>query len=369
MRIGIDASRANRVQKTGVEWYAWHIIQEFKTIIPPSTEVVLYSAAPLVGSLADLPPHWQSKVLSWPPRLLWTHFRLSWEMLWHAPDLLFVPAHVGPIGSPRRLAVTIHDVAFMAMPQAYSRQGKFYLNFFNTLDSWRAKAIITISEYSKKDIEKFYPRARGKIAVVPLAYDAAHYRVLDEPEKTRTILNRYGIRQPFFLSVSRLEVKKNTDGMIRAFAAAALPDYQLVLVGKPGRWYNQVEAALRQSQVQDSIIMPGWVAEADVPYLMNAATAFVFPSWYEGFGIPILEAMACGCPVITASTTACPEVAGGAALLVDPAADSALSRALQQIAADPVYAGQLRAKGLARAAQFSWRQTAERTWQVLQQAV
>ena len=128
MLFGIDASRANRVQKTGVEWYAWHLIQELKNIIPPDQEVVLYSSEPLIGELAKLPANWRSKVLAWPPKFLWTHFRLGWEMIWHSPDALFVPAHVAPIFSPRRLAITIHDVAFRATPEAYSPQGKFYLS-------------------------------------------------------------------------------------------------------------------------------------------------------------------------------------------------------------------------------------------------
>jgi glycosyltransferase involved in cell wall biosynthesis len=365
MILGIDASRGNRDQKTGVEWYAWHLIQELKKIIPPEVEVILYSAEPLVGELGVLPANWRSKVLRWPPRFLWTHFRLSWEMLWHQPDLLFVPAHVGPFWSPKKLIVTIHDVAFMAVPQAYSRQGKFYLNFFNRLDSRRARKIITISEYSQKDILKFYPRAKDKIEVIPLAYDADRYQQLNNPDKIAEVLKKYQITQPFFLSVSRLEVKKNTDGIIRAFGQTNLVDHQLVLVGKPGRWYDQVAAELDRCPLKSKINLPGWVAEEDVPYLMNAAEAFIFPSWYEGFGIPILEAMACGCPVITANTTACPETAGQAGILIDPADSQALAEAMIKLAQDKNYRQQLIVAGLARVQQFSWQKTAQTTWEAI----
>lgn len=365
MLIGIDASRANRLQKTGVEWYAWHVIQELKKIIPPAMEVVLYSAEPLRGELAQLPANWQSKVLNWPPRFLWTHFRLSWELIWHKPDVYFIPAHVIPFISRGRAVVTIHDVAYRVFPEAYSRKGRFYLNFLTHYQKYFVKKIITISEAAKKDIIKYYRVPAEKIAITPLAYGAERYQIINEPKKIAQILAKYGIKKPFLMSISRLEFKKNTHGVIEAFSRLPISDYQLVLIGKHGRGYKYIQAALDQSPVKDKIIMPGWVSEEDVPYLMNAAEAFLFPSFYEGFGIPILEAMACGCPVITSNTTACAEVAGEAAVLINPDNPEEISRQILKLTKDQSFREEMVKRGLEHVKQFSWQRTAEETWKIL----
>lgn len=366
MLLGIDASRANRVQKTGVEWYAWKVINELKKIIPPNVEVILYSEIPLVGELATLPNNWKSKVLSWPPKFLWTHFRLSIELLLHKPDIYFIPAHVIPFISRGKAVVAIHDVAYKVFPTAYTRKGRFYLNLTTWWQKLFVKKIITISEVSKNDIIKYYHVPPNKIAVIPIAYDATRYRLIDDEQKTKEVLAKYGLTKPFVMSISRLEYKKNTHGIINAFSRLPIADYELLLIGKPGRGYQYIQDALDTSNALDRIIMPGFVPEVDVPYLMNAASAFVFPSFYEGFGIPILEAMACGCPVVTSSTTACPEVAGDAAALVDPQNTDQITEAINKILTDQVWAAELKNRGLARVKNFSWQKTAEATWQEIE---
>ncbi|MFA5358995.1 MAG: glycosyltransferase family 1 protein [Patescibacteria group bacterium] len=366
MKIGIDASRANRSQKTGVEWYAWHVIQEFKKIIPPTVEVVLYSDTPLTGDLAILPANWKSKILVWPPKFLWTHFRLSVELLLHKPNIYFIPAHVIPFLSRGKAVVAIHDVAYKVFPRAYTRKGRFYLNLTTWWQKMFVKKIITISEVSKNDIIKYYHVPQNKIAVIPIAYDAKCYQLINDEQKTSAVLAKYGVTKPFIMSISRLEYKKNTHGIINAFSQLPDRNSQLLLVGKPGRGYQYIQNALDSSPAKDHIILPGWIKEEDVPYLMNAASAFVFPSFYEGFGIPILEAMACGCSVITSNTTACPEVAGNAAILVDPQNTEQITEAINKILTDRTLAEELKNRGLERVKNFSWSKTAEATWKEIE---
>ena len=155
MVIGIDASRANHEEKTGVEWYAWHLIEEFKKIIPDTHRVILYSDEPLRGALSVLPAHWESRVLRWPPRRLWTQVRLSYEMLVRRPDVLFIPAHVCPIIHPDRTVMTVHDIAAVQFPETYSRFEHWYSLSSARYAVKRLWRVIVPSEHVKKQLLAF----------------------------------------------------------------------------------------------------------------------------------------------------------------------------------------------------------------------
>ncbi|MFA5076533.1 MAG: glycosyltransferase family 1 protein [Patescibacteria group bacterium] len=371
MKLGIDASRANRDQKTGVEWYAYHIIQKFKKIIPPEVEVVLYSQEKLTGKLADLPPNWRSKVLNWPPQILWTHLRLSWEILLHPVDLLFIPAHVIPLIHGQKVATTLPDIAYKHFPGAYSGTESWYQNFAVNLAKKHAKKVFVPSSATKDDLQKFYQFPADKITAIPLGYDNQEYRIINDSEQINQILAKYQIKKPFLLSVGRLELKKNTIGIIQAFnyLNSQIPNikYQLLLIGPEGHGYPKIEKEITASPYQNKIIRPGWVAQADLPYIFNAAECFLFPSFYEGFGIPIIEAMACGCPVITSNRSAMPEVANAAAVLVDPEKPEEIGRQILKLAKDPEFEDSLAKRGLEHVTYFSWQQTAQKTWEILSQ--
>lgn len=380
MVIGIDASRANVAKRTGVEWYAYHLIQELKGIIPDSYRVVLYSREPLMDGLEVLPSHWESRVLAWPPRRLWTQGRLSLEMLTRPPDLLFSPVHVLPMILPKRAIVTVHDVAFMAVPQAYAFFGSPYLRFA-TWFATRFARVLTVSEFSKSEIVKFFHADPARITVTPLGLDASKYSPSMGPSPKD---------DPYFLFVGRLEKKKNLAGLLRAFKIFKEhhenDPHRLVLVGKRGVGYDQAMMEFEacpsfpdggpktappsaEGGLGGSILRwvdeLGYVAQEDILALYAGATAFVFPSWYEGFGLPILEAFASGVPVIASRTTSIPEVAGDAALYIDPAAPEKIAQAMETIVNDASLRERLITAGRARAQQFTWRATAEKTWTAL----
>lgn len=383
MLLLIDASRANNEQKTGVEWYGFFVIQELKKIVLPETRVILYTRESLKGELGQLPPNWQEQVLQWRPRRLWTQIRLSWE-IWRvkmggreyaagAKDddiVLFVPAHVLPLVCPTRTFITIHDLGGLRFPAGYSLFEKWYARFA-TWFALRRATIFTPSEFCKKEIESIF--GVGKILVIPNGFDNSKYHLIDDKEKIKQILEKHNIRPPYFLSISRLEEKKNTVGIIEGYRIfqekmslrADFTPHSLVLLGKPGYGYKKVSEAIIKSGYQHTIIIPGWVETEDVPYLMAGAAAFIFPSFYEGFGIPVLEAMAMGTPVIASNRAALPEVCNGAALLVDPYKLGDIAQAMKEIASSPALREELVGRGLARAREFEWEKTAKGIWGVL----
>ena len=219
MIIGIDASRANKKEKTGVEWYAWHVIEELKKIIPEDHRVILYSDEPIIGALALLPKHWESRILHWPPKRLLTQVRLSWEMFQHPPDVLFVPAHVFPIIHPKKTMMMVHDVAAATFPEIYPWFERWY-------SLWSAKnaiknlwRVITPSQFTKNELSSLELRITNyelRIIVIPHGVDS-RYRKIHDQAAIDAVLNKYAIRRPFLLSVGRLEEKKNTANIVRAF--------------------------------------------------------------------------------------------------------------------------------------------------------
>lgn len=365
MIIGIDATRANGAEKTGVGWYAWHVIQEMKKIKTDNVQFVLYSRKPLMGELAELPEGWKSKVLRWPPKRLWTQVRLSWEMLVHKPDVLFVPAHVFPLIYPKKTFMTIHDIAAARFPTSYTWFERWY-------SLWSAKRALTSlssifvpSNVVKEDLIDRYGSANSKkIHVTHLGHNAS-------VTNDSSVLKKYDISKPFFMSVSRLEEKKNTKGIIKAFDVFCKTQqtHQLVLIGRPGHGYTEVARAIQESPNKDRIIFPveknGRASMQEVYNIMGHADAMVYPSLYEGFGIPILEAFACATPVITSNVGSMPEVGGDACMFVDPQDIDSIGVAMTRVVSDAALANDLREKGKERVQQFSWERCAKQTLKII----
>lgn len=371
MIIGIDASRANQNQKTGVEKYAFQIIQTWKKIIPEDVRVILYTDKPLQGYLASLPDNWTERVLRWGPRRLWTQIRLSWEMLWHAPDVLFIPAHVFPIIHPQKTVMTVHDIAAARFPESYNWFEKWY-------SLWSAKyavknlwKVIVPSEFVKKEILQIFSLVdNNKIFVIPHGYDKDFLdakNILDYSQKENK-LKKYNITQPFVISVGRLEDKKNTRGIIQAFNQLNIPNLKLVLVGKPGYGFEKVKTEIDASFNKQNIIIPGWVSKNDLPALLNMASVFVFPSLYEGFGLPILEAFACEVPVVASAGNCLEEVGGEACLYVDPQNTLLIAKTVEKLLLDQNLKDKLINLGRERLNNFSWDKSAGETWNIIEKS-
>lgn len=368
MIIGIDASRANQNQRTGVEEYAFQLIQNWKTIIPEDVRVILYTDQPLQGELAKLPINWTEKVLRWSPRRLWTQIRLSWEMLWYAPDVLFIPAHVFPIIHPRKTVMTVHDIAAARFPETYNWFERWYSLWSAQYAVKKLWQVIVPSEFVKQEIlDVFSLSNNDKIKIIPHGFDKNFIdakNILDSSQRENK-LKKYNISRPFIMSVGRLEDKKNTVGIIEAFAELKNPDLKLVLIGKPGYGYDKVQEAVQKSLNKESIIIPGWVSKSDLPSLMSLAEVFVFPSLYEGFGLPILEAFACGVPVIASQGNCLAEVGGEACIYVDPKDKNSLTKAIEKVLLDPDLKNKMIIHGEDRLKKFSWDKSARETWDIV----
>jgi len=364
MIIGIDASRANKQKRTGVEWYSYHLIEQFKKI-DHENQYFLYTNEPLRGELGQCPPNFKECVLNWPIPRSWTIGRLSWEMKFgkNIPDVLFVPAHTLPLLNPKKSIVTIHDIGFEHFPEAYHWADKLYHKLIIKIIKRAADKILTVSEFTKKDIVDTYGIAADRIKVVMNGYDSNRYKVLDH--SADLLKQKYQVDYPYILFIGRLELKKNIPRLVEAFGLFKQRNpeatHKLVLIGTRGLTFPLVEEQIKKYKLENEIVFPGWISDEDLPVWLNSADLFAFPSIFEGFGIPVLEAMACGCPVICSNTTSLPEVAGDSALMVDPQKTEEIVESLEKVLFNSDVAANLKKKGLERVKDFSWEKCAKET--------
>jgi glycosyltransferase involved in cell wall biosynthesis len=372
MLIGIDASRANKDRKTGVEWYAWHVIQNLKELTKDSDHSwVLYTGEVLQNGLEKLPKNWYEVRAHWPVKKGWTQVRLSYE-LWRRPtDVFFIPAHVLPRVSPKKSVVTIHDVGFRRLPQLYRDRDRRFHEWSTKDIAKRAERVITVSEFSGREISELYGIDPNKIAITPNGIDHDRYRPLSDPAEIEERLIRYRISKPYLVSISRLEAKKNISNLVKAFtlfkARRGVGDpTKLVLIGNPGFGFEEIKKAIADSNVKQDILQLGYVPEADKPAILNGAQALIHPSWYEGFGIPPVEAMACGCPVLSSDAASLPEIIGkDAAIYFPPGELDGMAEAMARIQDEQGLAQKLRLAGITQASKYTWKNTAQLTLPVL----
>jgi len=367
----IDASRANNEQKTGVEWYAYFVIEELKKIIPVTWQVKLYTREKLKGDLGKLPSNWEECVLAWPPKRLWTQIRLSYEIYKlkkknpQEDIILFVPAHVLPLVCPAKTIITIHDLGGVRFPGGYSFFERFY-TYFSTWWALKKGVVLVPSNFVLQELSFIFKKEATKIKIVPNAFDKNSFKPIGDEQK-KDIAHQYGLSNPYFFSIGRLEEKKNTIGIIRAFnilKKKITSPLQLVLLGKPGWGFVNVQKEIAASSYAKDIILPGWVAQKDVPALMARAQGLLLPSFYEGFGIPILEAFAVCTPVITSNLASMPEVANGAAILVNPFKPQEIALAMEHLLEKEDLRQKMVKRGFLRSKEFTWQKTAQAIFEV-----
>lgn len=294
-------------------------------------------------------------------------FGHAWEQLilpYRVNGILWSPANVGPIVYKNQV-VTIHDLAVFDHPEWFTKEFKLMYYLLLPRLTKRVKHILTVSEYSRQRLVQQFDISPAKITAIPLAA-AAQFKPVDEEEILQARIE-YGWPDRFLLSVGSLEPRKNLGRLLRAWEAWSNrpKDLRLLVVGAAGR----VFAGQGFDRVPDGVQLLGHVEDSDLPSLYAAAEAMIYPSLYEGFGLPPLEAMACGTPVITSNTTSLPEVVGDAALLINPYLEVALIHAMQQITEQPQLRAELSERGLERSKLFSWERTAAETERVLLEQV
>ncbi|HVS88018.1 MAG TPA: glycosyltransferase family 1 protein [Candidatus Acidoferrum sp.] len=252
-------------------------------------------------------------------------------------------------------------MTFHLTPSRHALHKRVYFHTMIPAMVRRSDAVITISESTKRDLLALLKAKEEKISVVHLGVDARFQPLKDEGQLAK-IRQKYSLPREFILFVGLIEPRKNLETLVDAYLAASISgQFDLVLAGSMGWGYSGLMQKIANSHVGSRIRMPGYVADADLPALYSLATVFVYPSLYEGFGLPVLEAMACGAPVITSCVSSLPEVAGDAAVLIDPSDAGALTLALQQVLRDSQLRKSLSQRARQRAQLFTWEQTAQKT--------
>lgn len=368
MLIGIDASRATASQRTGTENYSLYLVRALLAL-GSSHRFRLYFNQPPEPNLFLISNRVEQRIL--PFARMWSHLRLGWEVRRHPPDVLFVPSHVLPVAYCGPSVATVHDLGYLHYPQAHPTLQRWYLDWSTRLNARQAKVVVADSQATLADLERFYGTSSDKIQVAYPAGSALE-RVTDE-----TVLaecrERYRTGRRYVLYLGSLQPRKNLSGLVRAFGLAVrelelAADISLVLAGKQGWLPEDLAGIARAEGVAERVVLTGYVPESDLAALLCGALVYVLPSFYEGFGLPVLEAMSCGTPVICSNVSSLPEVAGDAALLVDPSDTASLAEAIACICADEQLRQGMVNRGLSRAAQFSWHACAEQVMLAIEKA-
>lgn len=365
MIIGIDASRAFVKTKTGIEEYSYRVIKGLTNCLAQE-QVILY-LDPRVNKLKyidfDLPDKWRTKFLRAPK--FWTQARLSLEMLFDATDVLFVPAHTVPMIHPKNTVVTIHGLEYEFCPGAYSWFEKMYMRWSIRRSCRWASRVIAVSENTKRDLMRLYNVPKEKIEVI--------YEGYSESDSQFSILNSQkilsdSISKHYLLFIGRLEERKNIIGIVEAFEILKkkydIP-HKLILVGKFGFGGEKIKDRVYASEFKNDIILTGYVSDENKFYLLANADVFLFPTFYEGFGLPILEAQSVGTPVVCSDVSSMPEVCGKESVLVDPEDVSSIAEAIHKLISDEDHKNDIIKKGLANVKKFSWEKCAKEVGDIL----
>lgn len=385
MRICIDVRCLTEGRRTGVEEYVLGLLPELFRLDQENEYVLFYSSwkEPLFDfAFFDQYPRVTVKKLRLSNKLLNLAFwYLGWpkiDRLVGGADAVFLPNLIfGAVSRKVRLVTTIHDLSFERYPHCFSWKRRLWHVFVNPKKLCRrSDRIIAVSASSAADVAQLYGVDRKKIKAIPSAIDQ-RFRLLDRNDaKLIEVKEKYHLPFKFILYLGTIEPRKNIIGLIRAFerfqrsaetqGAEELAKYKLVIAGSPGWLGEQVFAELGKSAYQEKIIFTGFVSDPDKVCFYNLASLFVYPSFFEGFGFPPLEAMSCGVPVITANGSSLSEICGDAAILIDPDKPEEIARAMREALSDKSLREKLAGRGLEKAKTYDWSRTALQTLEVLE---
>jgi len=363
MKIGIDASRAFIRKRTGTEEYSYRLIKNLTILDTSNHQIFLYVKNREEVKL-ELPENFFIKEIK--RNRLWTQFGLSKEMRKNPVDVLFVPAYSIPFIHPKNTVVTIHGLEFKYYPESYSFKEKIMLEFNTLLAVKWSKKIIVPSENTKKDLIKFYKVNPEKIKVIYHGAESIKYQTSSIVPRNKNSIN--------ILFVGRLEKRKNLVNLIRAFElfrkrhyimSPVKKSYKLILVGKEGFGFKEIKSAINQSPYKKDIVVKGYVSEKEKKEQFEKADIFVLISLYEGFGLPIIEAMSHGVPVVCSNVSSLPEIAGEAGLLVNPNDIEEISEAFERIICNQGVKNDMIEQGFENVRNFSWEKCVRETLDVL----
>ncbi len=377
--IGLNAHLLSLSQSYRGAGISWYIINLLTHLGPASPDEWRYTAFLRDRAFRSQATHLGLRFSRWPTqrpivRIAWEQLVLPLALRRSGVDLLHALAFVAPVAAPPPFVVTVYDLSFLRYPDAFRPFNRWYLTHFTSRSVKRASAVITISESTRRDVIDFLGVPPERVHTIYCGVDAERtFRPLPAAEVAAFRAAKQ-LPVEFVLFLGTLEPRKNVDGLIRAYARwrEREPDAPpLVIAGGKGWYYQQIFELVEALNLTARVRFPGYVPQNELPLWYNAATLFVYPSHFEGFGLPVLEAMACGTPVITSTASSLPEVAGqnGPGRLVEPGDSAALAEAMAALSADADLRRSLAEQGVARAATFRWERTARQTVEIYQKVL
>lgn len=355
----------------GIGQFALNVINELEKI-DKENQYYLYLTSSKKNTLPVERAGWCYKFI-WPKKFS-TQFALPFNLLLNREklDVFFTPTHYAPRICPMPSVIAIMDTSYLLYPEYFTKHDLWQLKNWTKYSAKNAKKIVVISESTKNDVIKFYGKKENDNDVVICypGYDEK-FRGIREIGEIEEIKKRYGIVEDYIIAVGTLQPRKNYERLIRVFTKLKRAGGQekLVIVGKKGWLYNSLFTDVKKLNVEHDVIFTGYVPDRDIVYLLNGAKMYVLASLYEGFGIPLLEAQACGVPVACSRVSSIPEVAGDAAVYFDPKNEEDMVEKLNQLLTVSNLREKLRQKGLENVKKFSWEACAKKVIKTIEEAV
>jgi len=364
MIVGINGNEANTTKRVGINEYAYQLLCALEKL-PESKdhEFVIYLKEDPLKTLPKERIGWKYKIL--PGRGVWILKTLMPSLLFskNKPQVFFSPSHYAPPILSMPSVISITDLGYLSQIEQFRKYDYLQLKYWGAMSMFKAKKIIAISESTKNDIVSHYPRLKNKIEVTYLSYDKSIFKYPISSTKISSVKKKYKITKPYILFLSTLKPSKNIEGLVEAFSLLeSKNDYQVVIAGKKGWLYESIFNKVKFLGLEDHVIFTDFIPEIDKPGLIAGAEVFAVPSFWEGFGIHVLEAMAVGTPVIASQEGSLSEVVGSAGVYIDPKNPASIALGLARAIKDKKLLTKL---GLAQAEKFSWEETARKTLNII----
>ncbi len=362
MIIGIDGNEANVPMKVGVSVYTLNLLRYFRKHADKNTQFKIFLRNKPSNDLPEVNRYFSYEVVS--GALFWSQIFLPLRLyMKRGIDIFFSPAHYAPRFCPVPTVVTIHDLSYIYFPGDFLKKDLYQLRNWTRYSIHKAKKIIAVSKTTKNDIMKAYQIPEERVEVV---YNGYEKKIKDQRSKIKT---KY-TKNPYILYVGTLQPRKNITTLIQAFAKfkEQSPEFRLIVAGKKGWLFESIFNLVKELKLNRDVSFTDYVTDQQVAFLYKNAFCFVLPSLYEGFGIPILEAMSFGCPVISSFASSLPEVGGDACLYFDTQNSEDLVEKLDMLKKDEKLRNGLVQKGKKRVKEFSWKKCAEQTLLIIQEA-
>jgi glycosyltransferase involved in cell wall biosynthesis len=369
MRIGVEASSYYKnIAGTGV--YIRSII-EILLRKKENKEIILFSNGRQSGLDLAKKRNMFKRLFNALKDIIWVQIGLPYNLIKNNIDILFCPAYIAPVLSPRPTVVTIHDASFLRYPNTCDKLFRLYLKILLPFIKRRVDVILTDSFFSKDEIIALLKVPPERVQVVYCGC-SKNFIVINDMIAIDNIRTKYNLPKNFILHVGTLEPRKNITALVLAFnllKKKELIEHKLIICGSRGWYYDGIYNKVRELKLEKEVVFTGYIPDDDLPFLYNMADVFVFPSLYEGFGLPVLEAMACGCSVVTSSVSSLPEVVGNAGILVDPLNIDEMAEGILRIINDKSLKEDLIRKGIERVKMFSWENTAKQILDIFEETL